>query len=106
MAGLRSASFGLRNEKPEAVRMTTRVAATETALYTKRGDRSARSQRFARRQLCGPRVAVRIESKSCGRGSTCARVCRVLRIWETPATSGVQRSHEFTWRSKAACRAG
>ena len=82
------------------------TAATETALYTKRGDCRPRSQRFARRQLLGPSVAVRIAPKSCGGGSTCARVCRVPRTCETPETSGVQRSHPFTWKSKAACSAG
>src|SRR2546429_4556664 len=86
--------------------MTTNVAATETALYTKRGERKPRSQRFARRQLCGPRVAVRIESKSCGGGSTCPRGRGGARRGGKPATRGGQRPHAFTWRARAACFAG
>src|SRR6266702_1986431 len=66
VAGARSASFGLRHEKPEAVRITMKVAATETALYTKRGDCRPRSHLFALRQLCGPSVTVKIESRLLG----------------------------------------
>src|SRR3977135_922163 len=106
VAGARSASFGFLQEKPEAVRITIKVAATETALYTKRGDCKLRSQCLALRQLCGPSVAVKMELTSWGEGSTCSKVCSVPSTCETPATSGVQRSHAFTWRSKAACSAG
>src|SRR5580698_4983008 len=97
VAGARSASFGFRRENPKAHRTTKSVAATETALYTKRGDWRLRSQRLALRQLCGPSVAVRMELTSCGEGSTGSSLCRVPRTFETLATSGVQRSHVFTW---------
>src|SRR5467141_1987755 len=106
VAGARSASFGFLQEKPEAVRITIKVAATETALYTKRGDWKLCSQRLALRQLCGPSVAVKMELTSWGEGSIGSRVWRAPSTCETLATNGVQRGHAFTCRSKEVCSAG
>src|SRR5258708_40235976 len=96
VAGARWARFGCLQEKPEAVRITMKVAATETTPYTKRADWKPRSQRFALRQLSGPTVAVRMELTSCGEGSTCSKLCNLPSTREKLATSGAQRAHVFT----------
>src|SRR5690349_7238067 len=106
VVGARSANLGLRNEKPEAARMTTIVAATEARLYTKRGDCRLFSHRLRLRQFGAPSVAVRIALSSSGGASTGSRAYKLPSVRATAATSGAHRSHVFTCWLKADCSEG
>src|SRR5204863_147102 len=101
-----SASLGLRNEKPEAARMTTIVAATEARLYTNLGDCRLFNQRLRFRQFGAPSVAVRIALSSSAGDSTGSRAYKLPSVRATAATRGAHRSHVFTWWLKAVCSAG